>query len=130
MPAGTLGVIHLSGLGFTPRRIYWLSGTPADQQRGLHAHMTTEQFVVCVTGSVELVLNDGRNISRFNLTAISEGVHIPPGRWRELVNFAPNTVVLVLASTDYDPDDYIHSFDAFLSWARNEDQCDGKSVQD
>lgn len=128
--AGMLGVIHISDLDFTPRRIYWLSGTPTDQPRGLHAHKRTEQFVVCVNGSVELMLHDGSSSTRFRLDCGAEGVRIPPGCWRELTNFAPSTVILVVASTDYDPDDYIHSFDAFMSWAENQKLIDGARAPD
>lgn len=116
---GSLGVLHFSELPFMPKRIYWLSETPAHQERGNHAHKLLEQYVICLAGSVEIDIHNGEFLTSSKLDEKSNGLHIHPGSWRVLRNFKPNTTVLVLASREYEPSDYIYDFDEFLTWSGN-----------
>ena len=114
--AGGLGVLSLSDLPFNVKRIYWLFGTPDSSLRGLHAHKTLKQFIFCVEGGFQIELNDGTGTVNLLLTPESPGVLIEKTTWRVLSRFEEHTVALVLASEEYDPDDYIHDFQEFLGW--------------
>ena len=112
--AGGLGVLSLSELPFNVKRIYWLFGTPESSLRGLHAHKTLKQFIFCLAGGFQIELNDGERIFNLSMTPESPGVLIEKTTWRVLSRFEVHTVALVLASEEYDPDDYIHDFQEFL----------------
>lgn len=114
--AGCVGVVHFGELDFVPKRLYWLGNTPHGTVRGLHAHKSLRQFLVCVSGQLEIELDDGRTRVIHRLSDASDGLLIEPGQWRILRELDPETLVLVLASEDYDPDDYIHDYDEFLAW--------------
>ena len=106
-----------SSFPFTPKRVYFLSDVPSGQNRGLHAHKELEQVIVCLQGSLDFKVNDSRSQEVFHLSSDSDGYYIPPGVWRELRNFAKNTVVMVIASKHFDEDDYIYDLDQFNVWA-------------
>lgn len=116
---GRLGVLEGDvALPFPIRRVYFISEVPGSASRGAHAHRRLEQLVVVPTGSVTIGLDDGARQESFVLDDPSRVLHIPPGQWRTLENFAPGTVVVVLASAEYDESDYIRDHDLFLEWTR------------
>jgi len=119
--AGSLGVVHLSDLPFETKRVYWIMDSPLDIVRGLHAHKELEQFIYCVNGKVSVLIDDGASQVNHELFAGGPGLHILPGCWRVLSGFAESTVLLVFASTCYEPNDYIHDYQEFLSWTRRSD---------
>jgi dTDP-4-dehydrorhamnose 3,5-epimerase-like enzyme len=106
-----------SSFPFTPKRVYFLSDVPSGQNRGLHAHKELEQVIVCLQGSLDFEVDDSRRQELFHLSSDSDGYYIPPGVWRELRNFAKNTVVMVIASKHFDKDDYIYDLNQFNVWA-------------
>lgn len=98
-------------------RVYYLYDVPTDRTRGGHAHIDLEQVVVAVHGSFELVLDDGVDTERYQLDDPSEGLYVPAGLWRDLEEFASETVCLVFASEPYDEDDYIREYEEYVEFA-------------
>lgn len=111
---GSLSVIESSEqVPFEINRTYYIYDVPPETVRGRHAHRELEQIMVALTGSLDLLLETEVGRREFRLDSPSEGVYIPTQTWRELSNFAPGTVCLVVASHQYDPDDYIHDYELF-----------------
>lgn len=105
---------------FDIARVYYLFGTTPDAARGFHAHRQLHQFAVCVAGSCDMILDDGQVRTTVKLEEPTTGLIIGPSIWREMHNFAPGTVLMVLADRPYDEDDYIRDYDAFLAWRAGE----------
>ena len=104
-------------LPFAIRRVYYLYEMAPGATRGGHAHKALESLVICLNGSMDLVLDDSRNKKRFHLNQPNRGVCISPGIWRVMENFTPGAVCLVLASLPYDEADYIRDYETFIDWA-------------
>lgn len=98
---------------FKIARTYWIYDVPGGETRGGHAYRENEELVVALSGSFDVVLNDGRKEYRFHLNRSYYGVYIPKMMWRMLENFSTNSLALVLASTTYDASDYIRDFEDF-----------------
>ncbi|MHB1582163.1 MAG: WxcM-like domain-containing protein [Acidimicrobiales bacterium] len=103
------------GLPFVPRRVFAVYDVPSIEVRGSHAHRTCEQLLVCVAGSLMVHVDDGAHRSEFLLDRPTLGLHIEAGVWSVQYRYSPDAVLLVLASEEYDPDDYIRSYDEFLA---------------
>ncbi|KIX22334.1 WxcM domain-containing protein [Flavobacterium sp. 316] len=111
---GNLSVIENEVLPFEMKRVYYLYDVPAGVERGGHAHKKLQQFLVALSGSFDVILNDGRKKRKVTLNKPFEGLLIKNGIWRELKNFSSGSVCLVLASDVFDEDDYIRDFDEFI----------------
>lgn len=98
---------------FSIVRTYWIYDVPGGETRGGHAYRDNEELVVALSGSFDVVLNDGQREYRFHLNRSYYGVYIPKMMWRTLENFSTNSLALVLASTGYDASDYIRDFVEF-----------------
>lgn len=103
---------------FPIKRVYYLYDVPGGETRGGHAHLGLQQFVIAMSGSFDVVLDDGRQKKRFSLTRAYYGLYIPTMVWRVLENFSSGSVCLVLASEHYKSEDYIRDYDAFVRQAR------------
>ena len=103
---------------FEIKRVYWIYDVPGGERRGGHAYATLEEFVVAVSGSFDVIADDGRHSERFTLNRSYFGLYVPPMRWRQLENFSTNSVCLILASLPYDEADYIRDFARFVEAAR------------
>lgn len=99
---------------FDVKRVFYLYDVPTGESRGAHAHREQHQFLICLSGSFDVELDDGRTRTTVHLNRPWKGLHIPPMIWAAEVNFDPNSVCLVLASDVYDEADYIRSYDDFL----------------
>lgn len=99
---------------FDVKRIYYLYDVPGGATRGGHAHKELEQFIVSVSGSFDVILDDGENRKTVRLNRSYYGLYIPVLTWREIVNFSTGAVCLVLASKNYDEQEYIRDYDEFL----------------
>jgi len=116
---GNLSVIEeLKEIPFKIKRAFWIYDVPGDSTRGGHAFRETEEFVVALSGSFDVVVNDGEKEEVFHLNRSYYGVYIPKMTWRQMRNFSTNSVALVLSSTEYNPDDYIRNFDEFVKVAK------------
>lgn len=104
---------------FVIRRTYWLYDVPGGECRGGHAYRENQEFIVALSGSFDVVLDDGKEKRVFTLNRSYYGLYVPKGLWREMENFSTNALALVLSSTDYDAGDYIRDYDEFLNLKRN-----------
>jgi len=113
-PRGNLSFIE-SGqqIPFDIQRVYYLYDVPGGSDRGSHAHKNLHQFVVAMSGSFDVVLDDGKEKKRFHLNRSYYGLYVCPMMWRYLDNFSSGGVCMVLASAHYDPADYIRDYDNF-----------------
>jgi dTDP-4-dehydrorhamnose 3,5-epimerase-like enzyme len=101
---------------FQVRRVYYIFGTKAGVERGFHAHKALNQLAVAVTGSCEMVLDDGEIETTVLLDSAEKGVLIEPKVWHYMRNFSPDCVLLILADQHYDEADYIRNYDEFKEW--------------
>lgn len=99
---------------FEIRRTYWLYDVPGGEARGGHAYKENQEFIVALSGSFDVVLDDGSEKKTFTLNRSYYGLYVPKGLWREMENFSTNSLALVLSSTVYDANDYIRDYDEFL----------------
>lgn len=111
---GNLSVIEKDTIPFKINRVYYLYDVPSDAYRGGHAHKEQLEFLIAVSGSFDVILNDGVGSRRVTLNKPNKGLLIPTGIWRELDNFSSGAVCLVLASDVFEEGDYIRDFDNFL----------------
>ena len=99
---------------FDIKRVYYIFGTKEGVSRGFHAHRNLKQVAVCVTGSCEFVLDNGKQKEKVILDSATKGLLIEGLIWREIYDFSPDCVLMVLASEYYDELDYIRDYDEFL----------------
>jgi dTDP-4-dehydrorhamnose 3,5-epimerase-like enzyme len=102
-------------LPFSAERFFMVSQVPPGEPRGIHAHKQCHQFLVCVSGSVKAMVDDGTSREVVELSSPTQGLHMPPMIWGCQYDYSPDAVLLVLASHAYDPEDYIHEYDEFES---------------
>jgi dTDP-4-dehydrorhamnose 3,5-epimerase-like enzyme len=115
-PRGNLSFIEEdSHLPFKVKRVYWIYDVPGGELRGSHAFRETEELIVALSGSFDVVLHDGTQESRFHLNRSYYGLLVPKMYWRMLENFSTNSLALIIASTEYNADDYIRDFNEFLN---------------
>lgn len=99
---------------FKIQRVYWIHGVPEGEERGKHSNTVSSEYVVAVSGSVEITLEDRNGRHTYLLNSKDKGLLIPPDTWDEIRNFSPDAVLLVLASHSYDESTYINSYEEFL----------------
>jgi len=99
---------------FDIKRAYYLYDVPGGSDRGSHAHKGLHQFIVAMSGSFDVVLDDGNDKKRFHLNRSYYGLYVCPMMWRLLDNFSSGAVCMVLASEHYDESDYIRDYEVFL----------------
>lgn len=112
---GNLAVIEGDCIPFEIKRVYYLFDVPSDAYRGGHAHEKQQSLILALSGSFEVMVNDGKKTERYMLNKPNIGLYIPTHVWREIENFSSGAVCLVLASTEYDESEYIRDYKAFLS---------------
>ncbi len=113
--AGNLVALE-QGVDFTfdIRRVYYIWGTERNAIRGRHAHRDLKQMIICLSGSCDFTLDDGRERVTYHLDTPTTGLYVENFVWREFTNFSPDCIVMVLASEHYDTEDYIRNYDEFL----------------
>ena len=114
-PRGNLSVIEKEVVPFDIKRVYYLYDVPAGAERGGHAHKKLQQFLVALSGSFDVILNDGKEEKIVTLNKPFEGLLITNGIWRDLKNFSSGAVCLVVASDVFEEADYIREFNEFLA---------------
>lgn len=100
---------------FEVRRVFYVYDIPSGESRGAHAHRELEQVIICLSGSLDVHLHDGREQRTVHLNRPWHGLYIPPMVWAAEGNFDPGCVYMVLASAPYDEADYYRDFDEFLA---------------
>jgi len=98
---------------FIIRRVYWIYDVPGGEVRGGHAFRDTEELIVALSGSFDVVLHNGEKERRFSLNRSYYGIYVPRMMWRMLDNFSTNSLALIIASTAYSESDYIRDFEEF-----------------
>jgi dTDP-4-dehydrorhamnose 3,5-epimerase-like enzyme len=98
---------------FEIKRTYWLYDVPGGECRGGHAYRENEEFIIALSGSFDVVLDDGRQRKVFSLNRSYYGLYVPKGLWREIENFSTNAFALEFGSTHYNEKDYIRDYDIF-----------------
>lgn len=115
-PRGNLtfieGGVHIP---FDITRTYYLYDVPGGAERGGHAHKDLQQLIVAMSGSFDVVLNEGNESKRFHLNRSYYGLYVPTMLWRELDNFSSGAVCMVLASNRYDESDYYRNYQEYLN---------------
>lgn len=107
---------------FVIRRVHWIYDVPGGEQRGGVAYKETEEFVVALSGSFDVVVDDGVSKKVFNLNRSYMGVYVPKGCWRSIENFSTNSLAMIAASTYYDTNDAIRDYDMFLAWSQKHNE--------
>jgi hypothetical protein len=102
---------------FEIQRVYYLYDVPGGAERGGHAHRTLRQLIIAVSGSFDVVLDDGHERTSIHLNRANSGLYLAPMIWREIENFSGGSVCLVLASAPYDESDYMRDYESFRSAA-------------
>lgn len=116
---GSLSAAEFPGqIPFAPARYFMVFDVPGKEVRGEHAHRACHQFLVCAHGSVSVVVDDGTASEEIVLDRRNLALYVPPMIWTIHYKYSPDTVLLVLASDHYDPDDYIRDYDEFLAAIR------------
>lgn len=117
-PRGNLSVIEeLKDIPFKIERTFWIYDVPGGETRGGHAYKENQEFIVALSGSFDVVLDDGKEKKTFSLNRSYNGLYVPKGLWRVMENFSTNSLALVLSSTKYDSNDYIRNYEEFLKYA-------------
>ena len=120
-PRGNLSFVENGkALPFDIRRTYWVYDVPGGKKRFGHAFHQQQELIISLSGSFDVVLNDGNEERRYHMARSYYGLYVPQMMWRELDNFSTNSVALILASTSYDADDYIEDFDQYIKALKDE----------
>lgn len=114
-PRGSLSFVEAGRhIPFDIKRIYYLYDVPAGAARGAHGHKHLEQLIIAIAGSFDIVLDNGKGRQRYSLHEPHRGLYVPRMMWRDLENFSPGAVCMVLASDFYDESDYFRDYGSFL----------------
>lgn len=103
---------------FKIERTYWIYDVPGGEERGGHAYKNNQEFIVALSGSFDVTLDNGHEKKTFSLNRSYYGLYIPDGWWRMMDNFSTNSLAMILASSPYSPEDYIRDYNEFLKWKR------------
>lgn len=103
---------------FQIKRTYWIYDVPGGCERGGHAFKQQNEFIIALSGSFDVIINDGSCNQTFSLNRSYYGLYIPNGLWRQMENFSTNSLALVVSSTEYDESDYIREFDQYLKFKK------------
>ena len=114
---------HPNQLPFVIARTYWIYDVPGGEVRGSHAFKEQQEFIVALSGSFDIVLNDGKKENRFSLNRSYEGLYIPKMYWRSLENFSTNSLALIVSDKAFDANDYIRDFEQFKTLKNGENVC-------
>lgn len=116
---GNLSFIEeMNQIPFKIHRTYWIYDVPGGQIRGGHAFKEQQELIVAISGSFDVIVDDGKEKKAFSLNRSYYGLYVPARLWRQMQNFSTNSLALVLSSTHYLKDDYIRDYDVFLDLRR------------
>jgi dTDP-4-dehydrorhamnose 3,5-epimerase-like enzyme len=120
-PRGNLTFIEGDrNIPFTIKRAYWIYDVPGGEIRGGHSYRNLRELIVAVSGSFDVVVNDGRDRKVFSLNRSYFGLYVPNMIWRDLENFSTNSLCFILASEVYSEADYIRDYGEFMALKRKE----------
>lgn len=121
-PRGNLSFLEeeSTAIPFKIKRSYWVYDVPGGQVRGGHAFKKQQEFIIALSGSFDVIVDDGKEKRTFSLNRSYFGVFIPAGIWRQMENFSTNSVALMLSSTEFSEKDYIRNYSDFLKFNDHE----------
>ena len=102
---------------FKIERTYWIYDVPGGQVRGGHAFINQQELIVALSGSFDVVIDDGVSKQTYSLNRSFYGLYIPAGLWRQMENFSTNSLAMILSSTHYSERDYIRDYNQFLKFS-------------
>lgn len=112
---GNLSVIEeIKDIPFSIKRAYWIYDVPGGEERGGHAYLRNKELIVALSGSFDVLLDNGREQNVFHLNRSYYGLYVENGIWRQMKNFSTNSLAFIVSSEDYDESDYIRDYDSFL----------------
>lgn len=115
-PRGNLSFLEENKhIPFAMARVFWIYDVPGGEVRGEHAYKNSQEFIVALSGSFDVVLHDGKKEHRFHLNRSYYGLLVPKMIWRRMENFSTNSLAMVVTDTVYDEADYIRDWDAYIS---------------
>ena len=100
---------------FTIKRTYWIYDVPGGEVRGGHSYINNEELIIALSGSMDVVINTGKEKKIFQLNRSYYGLYVPKGIWRHMENFSTNALAFIAASTEYDEKDYIRDFSEYIT---------------
>lgn len=113
-PRGNLSFVEqLNNIPFEIKRTYWVYDVPGGEARGGHAFRENAEFIIALSGSFDVVVDDGKSKKKFILNRSYYGLYVPKGVWREMENFSTNSLAMILSSTCYNANDYIRDYDVY-----------------
>ena len=113
-PRGNLSFFENNNqIPFDIKRTYWVYDVPGGEVRGSHAFKESHELIIALSGSFDLILNDGKKEFKYNLNRSYNGVYVPNLIWRRLENFSTNSLALIVSNIEYNEQDYIRDFDEF-----------------
>lgn len=116
-PRGNLSFIEEEfHIPFKIQRTYWIYDVPGGQMRGGHAFIEQQEFIVALSGSFDVVVDDGKEKMVYSLNRSYYGLYLPAGLWRQMENFSTNSLAIVMSSTTFSEDDYIREYADFLKY--------------
>lgn len=122
-PRGNLSIIEEENhIPFKIERTYWVYDVPGGQVRGGHAFKEQQELIVSLSGSFDVVVDNGKWKQTFSLNRSYYGLYLPAGLWRQMQNFSTNSLALVLSSTHYNSDDYIYDYNEFLNFSKQDEK--------
>lgn len=104
---------------FKIERTYWIYDVPGGEERGGHAYKENEEFIVALSGSFDVTLDNGCEKHKFSLNRSYYGLYVPKGWWRVMDNFSTNSLAMIMSSIPYSPDDYIRDYEDFILWKKD-----------
>src|SRR5690554_485765 len=120
---GNLSVIEeKKQIPFEIKRTYWIYDVPGGEVRGGHAYRENQEFIVALSGSFDVILDNGKEQKLYSLNRSYYGLYVPKGVWRQMENFSTNSLALILASIPFDPSDYIYDYTLFKKSMQESDK--------
>lgn len=121
-PRGNLSFIEEEKhVPFKIERTYWIYDVPGGQIRGGHAFKEQQELIVALSGSFDIIIDNGQERKTYSLNRSYYGLYIPAGLWRQMENFSTNSLAMVLSSTRYNEQDYIRDYDVFTTRIKNQE---------
>ncbi|CAK7052326.1 MAG TPA: hypothetical protein DEP71_02195 [Porphyromonadaceae bacterium] len=120
---GNLSVIEeIKNIPFKIKRTYWIYDVPGGEVRGGHAYKRNQEFIVALSGSFDVILDNGEELKTYSLNRSYYGLYVPKGVWRQMLNFSTNSLALILASIKFDVSDYIYDYEQFKKAVNEKDE--------
>ena len=116
---GNLSVVEeIKNIPFKIKRTYWIYDVPGGAVRGAHAYKVNQEFIIALSGSFDVILDNGKEQKTFSLNRSYYGLYVPKGMWRQMQNFSTNSLALILASAKHDSSDYIFDYELFKEYVK------------